>query len=212
MSVDVLREVARRVEAGESVALATIVATRGSTPQKVGARMLVGEGGRLAGTLGGGGVEAEAVEEARRVLGSARPLLREYALADGTDDWGLASGGTMVVFVEPIGRGALGWLRALVAPRHATDGVAVVAVVEGDHAAARLLVSDDGRGERAWAGDAPAFGEASVEAGRRGPEREGAEPGELGGTKGYVEAVLPPPTPGGLGAGPGGKALAGLGR
>ena len=211
-SLEPLREVARRVEAGEAIALATIVATRGSTPQKVGARMLVGEGGRLGGTLGGGGVEAEAVEEARRVLGSARPVLREYALADGTDDWGLACGGTMVVFVEPIGRGALDWLRALVTPRHATDGLAVVAVVEGDHAAARLLVSDDGRVERTWAGEAPVFGEAAVEAGRRALEREAAELVELDGTKVYVEAFVPPPTLVVLGAGHVGKALAGLGR
>src|SRR5262245_45828885 len=52
VTLDLLREASRLVEAGERVGLATIVATRGSTPQKVGARLLAQEGRRLAGTLG----------------------------------------------------------------------------------------------------------------------------------------------------------------
>ena len=209
--MDVLRQAAEWAEAGQSAALATIVATRGSTPQKVGARLLVGPENRRVGTLGGGAVEAEAIEETRRVLASARPVLRQYDLAGGTDDWGLACGGTMEVLFEPIGRAALGWLRALATSVRATDGVALAAVVEGRDPTARLLVHDDGRIEPG-AGEASALGAAGIEAARRILEREGAELIDVDGAKVYVEAFTPPPTLVVAGAGHVGKALAGLAR
>ena len=80
MSLDVLREAIRLAERGERVGLATIVATRGSTPQKVGARLLARDGQRLAGTLGGGAVEAESVREATLAATGGVPALREYAV------------------------------------------------------------------------------------------------------------------------------------
>jgi len=64
MTLDVLREALRVSERGETPGLATLVATRGSTPQKAGARLLASHGQRLTGTLGGGAVEAAAIREA----------------------------------------------------------------------------------------------------------------------------------------------------
>jgi xanthine/CO dehydrogenase XdhC/CoxF family maturation factor len=90
VSLDVLREAIRLAEHGERIGLATIVATRGSTPQKVGARLLARDGQRLAGTLGGGAVEAETVREATLAATGEAPVLREYVLSTGVDDWGLA--------------------------------------------------------------------------------------------------------------------------
>jgi xanthine/CO dehydrogenase XdhC/CoxF family maturation factor len=72
MTLDVLREAARLIESGEPVGLATIVATRGSTPQKVGARLVARAGQRLAGTLGGGAVEAESIQEATQAVADGR--------------------------------------------------------------------------------------------------------------------------------------------
>ncbi|MBI2468091.1 MAG: dehydrogenase, partial [Candidatus Rokubacteria bacterium] len=102
MSVELFRRALERLEGGGRTALATGVATSGSTPQKVGARLLVTGGEGAAGTLGGGAVEAEAMREAAARLGGGEPVLREYTLATGTDEWGLACGGTMVVFIEPL--------------------------------------------------------------------------------------------------------------
>src|SRR5215471_6807812 len=110
MTLDVLREALRLTESGDPVGLATLVATRGSTPQKVGARLLARGGQRLAGTLGGGAVEAEAVQEATLAAASGASGVREYTLSTGVDDWGLACGGTMVVFVERLDRRSRGWL------------------------------------------------------------------------------------------------------
>ena len=60
------------------------------------------------GTLGGGAVEAEAIREATLAAASGEPALRDYALSSGVDDWGLACGGTMVVFAERLDRRASG--------------------------------------------------------------------------------------------------------
>src|SRR5262245_3467434 len=66
----VFDEIVRRCQAGEKVILCTVVATRGSTPQEKGARMLVVADGRTVGTLGGGCVEAEVRKRALEMLGS----------------------------------------------------------------------------------------------------------------------------------------------
>lgn len=97
---DALRE-AR--DAGRPYALATVVATRGSTPRKVGARLVVDPERGLTGTVGGGCGEAEVIEAARRVLESGLP---ERVTVDLTEDmlsWSPAvCGGTMDVFVEAV--------------------------------------------------------------------------------------------------------------
>lgn len=92
-------------EAGRACALATIVSTRGSTPRKVGARMLVDPDRGLVGTVGGGCGEAEVIESARRVLESG---VAERVRVDLTEDftsWSPAvCGGVMDVFVERVER------------------------------------------------------------------------------------------------------------
>ena len=90
-------------EAGRACALATIVGTRGSTPRKVGARMLVDPTEGLTGTIGGGCGEAEVIESAYRVLKTG---FAERVRVDLTEDfttWSPAGcGGVMDVFVEPV--------------------------------------------------------------------------------------------------------------
>src|SRR5205823_5110188 len=67
---------------GRPFAVATVVRTVGSTPQVVGAKMLVDDLGRTFGTLGGGCVEGDAFEEAKRILGEGGTSLREYELTE----------------------------------------------------------------------------------------------------------------------------------
>lgn len=92
--------------AGRHCVLATIVATRGSTPRKVGARMLVDPETGLVGTVGGGCGEAEVIESANRVFESG---VAERVRVDLTEDfttWSPAvCGGVMDVFVERITAG-----------------------------------------------------------------------------------------------------------
>ena len=89
--------------AGEPAALVTVVSTRGSTPQKAGARMLVHGDGRIVGTIGGGCLEAEMTRRARQAIVDRRAELASYDLtpAEAGED-GLVCGGRMQVFIEPI--------------------------------------------------------------------------------------------------------------
>lgn len=94
-------------EAGRRCVLATVVGTRGSTPRKVGARMLVDPERGLTGTVGGGCGEAEVIEAAARVLESGRPERVRVDLTRDLLSWSPAvCGGLMDVFVEPVTDGA----------------------------------------------------------------------------------------------------------
>lgn len=88
---------------GRPVALVTIVKAQGSTPQRVGARMLVYEDGSLAGTIGGGCYEQDAAGKARLALTTGRPSLVRYDLNDDfAEEQGLVCGGQMDVFIDPL--------------------------------------------------------------------------------------------------------------
>ena len=100
-TAELLRTARERLSHGEPVAMTTVVATRGSTPQKAGARMLIFQDGSMLGTIGGGCVEAEVWTEATRLLRRRESGLREFTLADDPDEpGGDVCGGTMEVFID----------------------------------------------------------------------------------------------------------------
>jgi xanthine dehydrogenase accessory factor len=98
---DVVRGVAAALAGGEEVLLCQVVETRGSTPQKAGAMMVVRPDGSQLGTLGGGCVEAEVKQKALRRLGREGAELHSYIL-DHDYAWadGLICGGKMVILTE----------------------------------------------------------------------------------------------------------------
>jgi len=103
MSQEVLTELVKALERGEEVALVTIVAAQGSTPQRVGAKMLVYPDGRIAGTIGGGCYENDAFWKAREAITNRRPQLVHYELSDDfAQETGLICGGQMDVYIEPV--------------------------------------------------------------------------------------------------------------
>ncbi|MBC7929976.1 MAG: XdhC family protein [Rubrivivax sp.] len=86
---------------GERVVVATVAHTRGSTPQRRGAKMLFFEGGGFAGTVGGGCVEAEVWAEAREALRTGCPALHRFSLAaDEASEEGMVCGGIMEIFLD----------------------------------------------------------------------------------------------------------------
>jgi len=140
---------------GRDVAIATVVRTQGSTPQVAGAKLLVTDdpGKRPAGTLGGGCVEADAIDAAREVLAHGGRSLRAYELTEDLAwNTGLVCGGTMWILAER-GRDALGadgqsMLETLI---DAATGGTPVAIVTRLHRhgrdlsfAGRLFVNADG--------------------------------------------------------------------
>jgi xanthine dehydrogenase accessory factor len=106
--LELLDEILRRADAGERFAVCTVVAARGSTPQKTGAVMLVTPAGQTIGTIGGGCVEAEVRMRALQQLESnACDSLFSFKLDHdlGWDD-GLVCGGTMDIAIQILGPGA----------------------------------------------------------------------------------------------------------
>jgi xanthine dehydrogenase accessory factor len=103
MNEAVFRAVNDALSHGESAALVTIIRTEGSTPQRVGAKMLVFADGRMVGTIGGGCYENDAFWKARRSLETRKPPIARYELADDiAEESGLICGGQMDVYIEPI--------------------------------------------------------------------------------------------------------------
>src|SRR5262245_22465880 len=89
---------------GERVIVATVADTRGSTPQRRGAKMLFFESGQTAGTVGGGCVEAEVWAEARAAMRVGKSALHHFTLtADEASEEGMVCGGTMDIFIDVIG-------------------------------------------------------------------------------------------------------------
>jgi xanthine/CO dehydrogenase XdhC/CoxF family maturation factor len=98
-----LTEARERVGQGEPVAMATIISTRGSTPRKVGAKMVVFEDGLFLGTVGGGCGEVDVLQETMRVFETGRPSLLHVDLtADEAEESGDVCGGIMDVYIEPL--------------------------------------------------------------------------------------------------------------
>lgn len=86
---------------GERVVVATVAHTRGSTPQRRGAKMLFFEDGAVAGTVGGGCIEAEVWAEAREALRTGEPGLHHFSLtAEEASEEGMVCGGTMDIFID----------------------------------------------------------------------------------------------------------------
>jgi xanthine dehydrogenase accessory factor len=101
--MDVYEELVRVRNLGQKCALATIVGVRGSIPSYESAKLLVREDGSMAGTIGGGCVEAEVWTAAREVIDTEKPRRLTFNLGqDAAYDNGLICGGQLEVFVEPV--------------------------------------------------------------------------------------------------------------
>ena len=98
---EIVDEVERWRQRGEKVAVATVVATRRSAPRPVGAKFAVSESGAICGSVSGGCVESDVVEEAKDVLASGVPKLLSYGISDDEAlGVGLPCGGEIDVFIE----------------------------------------------------------------------------------------------------------------
>ena len=102
---DILKAAEDWRKAGRGVALATVVETWGSAPRPVGSNLVIADDGNFLGSVSGGCVEGAVVTEAMEVIGSGKPRVLEFGVADETA-WnvGLSCGGTIRVFVEKVGQ------------------------------------------------------------------------------------------------------------
>lgn len=98
--MDLYEEIVRLKKLGRISALATIVESKGSSPQKQGAKMLVREDGTILGTLGGGCLEAEVVQLALMAMEDGTPRTVPFELTER--EGGLVCGGRLLVYIEPV--------------------------------------------------------------------------------------------------------------
>lgn len=101
--LDVLGAAERWRGEGRGVALATVVETWGSAPRPVGSHLVVDDEGNFEGSVSGGCVEGAVVGEALDVIGTGKPRMLEFGVADETA-WrvGLSCGGRIRVYVEKV--------------------------------------------------------------------------------------------------------------
>lgn len=100
---DPLLDLERWVAEGRKTALATVVATWGSSPRAVGSHMAINEAGGFTGSVSGGCVEGAVIEAALDCLRSGRCSLLDFGVSnEAAWEVGLACGGRIQVYVEPV--------------------------------------------------------------------------------------------------------------
>ena len=100
---ELLPEIDRWRANGDRVAIATVVATRRTSPRPVGSKLAVSESGELAGSVSGGCIEGAVVQEALAAIKDGKPRLLDFGVTDEQAwDVGLACGGKVQVFVEKV--------------------------------------------------------------------------------------------------------------
>ena len=195
---DVLEAIGSLHARGQRMALATIVAVRGSTYRRPGARLLVPEDGAPIGNLSGGCLEGDVADVARIVMEEGAARLASWDLtADDDAVWGLGLGcnGAIEVFIEPADRAAevVGALRAALDDERPICLVTVIEtgsnglVAEGS----RILVHADGHVEGST-GDAELDRQAIAAASERLAEERSEVRTFEGGVRAFVEVLEPP--------------------
>src|SRR5207244_4564613 len=99
---EILAELRQWNDAGEEIALATVIETWGSSPRPLGSTMAVTRSGKMAGSVSNGCIEGAVFDEAQKVLKSGEAKIAAFGVADDVAfDVGLACGGHIEVFVQP---------------------------------------------------------------------------------------------------------------
>jgi len=100
---NVLEQAATWVDAGQKVALATVIETWGSAPRPVGSQLAICETSDFVGSVSGGCIEGDVVTRAIGMIETGKPEILEYGVADARAwEVGLACGGRIRVYIEPV--------------------------------------------------------------------------------------------------------------
>jgi len=222
---DVFQALLEALKAGETVALLTVVRASGSTPRHLPSNMLVRADGSCVGSIGGGTLELQAIQNVRAAIAEGRPRLADYNLTGKEPGNVGLCGGTEQVFIDVIrGQGvARGIFEAVVNALEAGESIALATVVQADAAprlGAKMLVRGDGStlgslGDARLTSSVRQVAPEAITAGasRRIAyvERDGclaeAAPGEQGSVDLFIEVMRPNPTLLLIGAGHIGEAL-----
>jgi xanthine dehydrogenase accessory factor len=199
---DVLNDIMKWWDAGETFGLATVVRTFRSAPREPGAALAVGADGEVVGSVSGGCVEGAVYELCGEVTSTGQSVLQTYGVSD--DDAfavGLTCGGILDVFVEPVSRELFPELGDLAAAVERDESVAVATVISGPGTigARRIIYADGTTAGSLGAGDRL---DAAVDDDARGMLAQGQTAIRRYGTQGerrhdelavFVNSFAPPP-------------------
>lgn len=136
-------------EAGDEIAMGTVIGTWKSAPRPAGASMLVGADGEAVGSVSGGCVEGAVYELGQQVIGDGDPVLQRYGVSDDEAmGVGLTCGGILDIYVEKVSRQTYPELGEVAADIREGRPVAVATVVahpDPERVGARLVVRPEGQ-------------------------------------------------------------------
>lgn len=135
----IFEDAAQILSSEQNISLVTVIATSGSTPGKVGYKMLVSaQSGDLIGTVGGGLVEAKVIEQARQMLDKAGSRVLRFDLGGTPDDEKGICGGTIELLIETFDNSALPLFKEL----SAAAGGVLVTIIAPDGFPRKMLLQD----------------------------------------------------------------------
>ncbi|MCL5280350.1 MAG: XdhC family protein [Planctomycetes bacterium] len=142
-NIDLFRQAASALEKGRPVALVTVISTTGSTPGKVGYKMLVfGAGEGIAGTVGGGKVEARMIDEAAQGLGTPGSRLFRFILGKTPEDEDGICGGSVEFLIETFDMSGLPLFRELSAVAGHNEGGVLVSLLAPGGSPRKIYLTD----------------------------------------------------------------------
>ncbi|MFQ5615158.1 MAG: XdhC family protein [Anaerolineales bacterium] len=191
---DILPDLDSWVADDRPIALATVIRTWGSSPRGAGANMGITATGQITGSVSGGCVEGAVIEAGIESIQTGKPRLLHFGVADETAwEVGLACGGAIDVFVQPLHSGIFAFLREAIRQEYPA---AVVTIIRGpeDWLGCGLIVMEGGEAVEGIPFEvseaAREVGEDALAAGRpvRAAFTHPAGEGEL-----FADVSLPPP-------------------
>ncbi|HEU5419977.1 MAG TPA: XdhC/CoxI family protein [Streptosporangiaceae bacterium] len=201
---DILDDISKWWDAGETFGLATVVRTFSSAPREPGAAMAVSTGAEVVGSVSGGCVEGAVYELATEVAASGQPVLQRYGISDDTAfSVGLTCGGIIDIYVEPVSRQHFPGLGEIASAVQAGTPVAVATIIAGPgQAGARRLIWADGERDSAGSLGSGARLDQAVDDDARGMMAQGLTGVRRYGPDGerrrdelsvFVQSFTPPP-------------------
>jgi xanthine dehydrogenase accessory factor len=146
---DIVDQITKWWDAGETFGLATVVNTFRSAPRDPGAALAVSPGGEVVGSVSGGCVEGAVYELAQDVIRTGQPVMQTYGVSDDAAfEVGLTCGGIIELFVEPVSRDRFPELGEVAAAIRDGVPVAVATVIAGPGTvgARRVIWADSAAG------------------------------------------------------------------
>lgn len=143
--MDIFPEIITVLKNQERAALATIIASSGSTPLPVGASMLVKQNGNtLLGTVGGGSLEADVAQEALKCFaGNQDSVIKEFALNESLSGEGMICGGSVEVLIEKMGEEHLSLFSQLIGIRDKGSDSVLLRVIDSSGRIVQRAVLDN---------------------------------------------------------------------